>query len=427
MLIQFSVKNFRSIKDEITLQLIKGSGNELSKTNTFDVDAKGAANMGLVRSAVIYGANAAGKSNIIKALAEMKWLVSSSASKLQSEDTLDVEPFMFASDSISQPTEFDIDFIIDGTRYQYGFSATKQRIIEEWLFAYPNGRAQTWFNREYNEESHAYIWSKDSYLTGTKSVWKEATRDNALFLSTAIQLNSKQLEPIYTWFTQKLNAVGFDGIDPTYTAKKIHENKDIKDVLDFLKAGDLGIDDIQVEAKEFNLSELPDGLPTELKKAVAEKLKDTKTLTVKTGHKSLNGGIHYLDLNDESDGTQRIFSLAAPLVESLEEGLVVFIDELHNSLHPSMVKFLVSLFNDPIKNKNNAQLIFTTHETSILSQEVFRRDQIWFCEKNKEQSTSIYSLSDFHVRKGIENIERNYLSGKYGALPFIKKIFMDDK
>jgi AAA15 family ATPase/GTPase len=399
MLIQFSVKNYRSIKDEVTLQLIKDAGKELSDTNTVKVDAKGAKNMGLVKTCVIYGANAAGKSNLFKALAKMAWLVEYSATQLQSDDPLPVEPFLFSTASTEQPTEFDIDFISDGIRYQYGFSASQKRITQEWLFAYPNGRAQTWFNREYDVNSQKTIWSKDGYLTGTKSVYKEATRDNALFLSTAIQLNNKQLEPVYSWFSKILNVIEFDGIDSGMTARKVLGNENKQDVLEFLKAGDLDIDDIQVEEEQPN---------------------NSKTLSVKTGHLSDNGAIQYLKLDDESHGTQKIFSLAAPLIEALEQGLVVCIDELHNSLHPSMVRFLVSLFNDPLKNRYNAQLIFTTHETAILSQDIFRRDQVWFCEKNRAQSSSLYSLSDFKVRKGIENIERNYLSGKYGALPFIK-------
>jgi len=418
MLIQFSVKNYRSIKDEAELQLITDAGKELLDSNTFKPDAKGAGNFSLMKSAVMYGANAAGKSNVINALSKMQWLVKFSATKLQAGAPLDIEPFKFSADSIDQPTEFNVDFVSDDVRYQYGFSATNQRVLEEWLFAYPNGRAQTWFMREYDVKKGDYRWTKDTYLTGSKAIWKDATRDNALFLSTAIQLNSKQLAPIYKWFTKTLRIIGTHDLSHKYTAKQIlSENQSRDEVLAFLKAGDLGIEDLQVS----------DGNPQGdlFKNPLSQEAflthKSSEKLTIQTGHRLEDGSMHYLDLKDESDGTQRMFAFSAPLVEGLQDGAVIFIDELNNSLHPTMVKFLVSLFNSAEENPNNAQLIFTTHETSILSQDVFRRDQIWFCEKNKAQSTSLYSLSDFKVRKGADNIERNYLSGKYGALPFIDK------
>lgn len=417
MLIQFSVKNYRSIKDEIELQLTTNSKAELPN-NIFKPDAKGANNLGLMKSAVVYGPNAAGKSTLIDALDKMRWLVLFSARALHSTQALDIEPFKFSKNSINKPSEFNADFISEGTRYQYGFSASNNRILEEWLFAYPNGRAQTWFMRKFHKETGEYIWTKDAYLTGAKATWKEATRDNALFLSTAILLNSKQLTPVYKWFDCTLQIIGTHDLNSKYTANQIfNDNNAHDDVLAFLKAGDLAIEDIKVKedkARQPETNRDAYGNITELSSQL-------KNLTINTGYRLEDGSMQYLDYKHESDGTQRMFALAAPIIRSLQKGEVVFIDELNNSLHPTMVKFLVSLFNSSEENPNNAQLIFTTHETSILSQEVFRRDQIWFCEKDKSQSTTLYSLSDFKVRKGAENIERNYLSGKYGALPFIKK------
>lgn len=444
MLIQFSVKNYRSIKDEAELQMITDAGKELLESNTFKPDAKGANNFGLMKSAVVYGANAAGKSNIIKALSKMQWLVLNSATKLQSGEQLNIEPFKFSTGSINEPTEFNMDFISESIRYQYGFSANNKRVTEEWLFAYPNGRAQTWFMREYDLDTQQYNWTKDSYLTGAKATWKEATRDNALFLSTAIQLNSKQLSPVYQWFTETLQVIGTHDLSPHQTAYKVLNDSKLKnDILTFLKVGDLGIEDIKIEKDQFASDQLAsvstafgvsligsDGEPHAALKPILpglnKSLYQSGNITIKTRHQLNDGSFQYLDLKDESDGTQRMFAFAAPLVESLQDGAVVFIDELNNSLHPTMVKFLVSLFNSADSNANNAQLVFTTHETSILSQDVFRRDQIWFCEKNKAQSTTLYSLSDFKVRKGADNIERNYLSGKYGALPFIDKSNLGD-
>lgn len=416
MLIQFSVKNYRSIKDEAELQLITDSGKELLDSNTFAPDANGAHNFRLMKSAVIYGANAAGKSNILNALSKMQWLVQFSATKLQADEALDIEPFKFSTDSIDQPTEFNMDFVSDGVRYQYGFSATNQRVLEEWLFAYPNGRAQTWFMREYDVETSGYRWTKDAYLTGSKAIWKEATRDNALFLSTAIQLNSKQLTPVYRWFTDTLRVVEFRGLNHVYSADQMHNLlKSQKETLAFLNAAGLAIDDIRVREEALNPASLPDNMPEELRTT----LQSLGNITVEIGHRSDDGSLHYLDLREESDGTQRTLFFAAHFIDSIRDGAVLIIDGIDNGLHPTVVKYLVSLFNNTDKNTHNAQLVFTTHEASMLSQDVFRRDQVWFCEKTETQSTSLYPLSGFNVRKGAENIGRDYLSGKYGALPFI--------
>lgn len=144
--------------------------------------------------------------------------------------------------------------------------------------------------------------------------------------------------------------------------------------------------------------------------------------SVQTGHMSSTGEIVLFELDDESDGTKKLFSIAGPWLDTLRNGFVLFVDELHDSLHPVLVRYLVSLFHDKSINTKNAQLIFSTHDTSILSQDVFRRDQIWFCEKSEEQCTELFPLSDFRPRKGHENLERGYLSGRYGALPYPKEL-----
>ncbi|TKG21044.1 ATP-binding protein [Vibrio lentus] len=415
MLIQFSAKNFKSIKDEITFQMTKGSGNEISR-NVFVPEATGTTNMSLLKSAAIYGPNASGKSTIVEALNAMKSAVLSSGS----DEDVEYNPFLYSSTTRQAPTEFSIDFICNSVRYQYGFAFNSKVITEEWLFAYPKSRAQTWFYREYDEDTNSSKFTKDGFLTGKKSTWKDATRNDALFLSTAVQLNSKQLKPIYDWFKNTLRSVGFNGVDPYYTATQVLE-KDYKlDVLDFLRGADLDIDDLNIETEDFDESTLPEDMPLSLRKLVIENLKGRKHVNAQTGRKDDEGNIQYLNIDDESDGTKRMFSFAAPIIDCLKHGYVIVVDELHNSLHPAMVQYLVSLFNCTRSNPSNAQLVFTTHETSILSQDIFRRDQIWFCEKGQDKSTSLYSLHDFRVRKGVENIERNYLSGKYGAMPFIE-------
>ncbi len=416
MLIEFNVSNFLSIREQASLSMVATKGPELANENTFLTDISAVPY--LLRSSAIYGANAAGKSNFIKALQLMRGLVLQSSIKVQANEKLPITPFLLDEESSLEPTEFEVTFINQGVRYQYGFSATVERITEEWLLAYPSGKAQRWIERRYDKESCSYQWGGMGNLTGKKELWKEATRSNALFLSTAMQLNNQQLQPVFSWFANKLHIVGFGLWSQSFT-KNFCKNENIKkQITGFLKAADVNIDDIELEEKKINLQNLPDDMPEELRRHLEEEFK----LQVKTIHTLKTGRKVFFDLNDESDGTQKIFALSGPWLDTLENGYILIIDELHDNLHPLMVKFLVSLFHNTETNPKNAQLIFTTHDTSILNQEVFRRDQIWFCEKDIHQATTIYPLTDFSPRKGVENLERGYLSGRYGALPYLTSI-----
>ncbi|MBL6987626.1 MAG: AAA family ATPase [Methylobacter sp.] len=422
MIIEFSVKNFRSIKEQQTLSLVKGKGDEMAEMNSFTPDAK--SSVPLLHSCAIYGANASGKSNIIKAIDTMRKIVIGSARDTQRGDDLPVEPFLFSEESKNQPTEFEIFFIAKGVRYQYGFSLTQKRIHEEWLFAYPEGRSQCWLSRVFIAETQSYDWKPCPYLKGRKKLWQEATRSNALFLSTAIHLNSEQLRPIYDWFTDFFHVIPNAHVHHGFTASLCKKDEYKQKVMRFLKSADLDIQDFIMESAVLDREKVkfPADIPDALKDKLLEELKD-EIVNIKTVHRSDQGQVVYLDMDDESDGTQKLFAFAGPIIDVLENGYVLFVDELHNHLHPKMVFFLVALFHNPKTNPKNAQLIFTTHETSILNQEIFRRDQIWFCEKDDNQCTVLYPLSDFSPRKGAENLERNYLAGRYGALPYIRSLW----
>ncbi len=417
MLVEFSVANFRSLHERQTFSLAKAKGDELAESNTFTTHA--ANEYQLLRSAAIYGPNAGGKSNFLLALNTMKHIVLESAAIQQRGDKLPVTPFRLSQSSLSTPSEFEMMFIVDQVRYQYGFSATVDRIHEEWLLAYPKGRPQRWFGRAWDESTQSYDWELGGNLAGEKQLWQKSTRDNALFLSTAVQLNSEQLQPIYDWFKSTLRMANISGWSPDFSAS-LCEKDEKAQVMDFLHAADLNIEDIIVEKKPFDVKTLPDDMPEQLKDVIAGNLKDKQLIDIKTVHKDIDGKPVIFDFKDESDGTRKLFAFSGPWIDSLAHGYVLFIDELHDNLHPRLVQFLVQLFHNSETNPKNAQLVFTTHETSILNQDVFRRDQIWFCEKDPQQATVVYPLTDFSPRKGRENLELAYLSGRYGALPYVR-------
>jgi len=414
MLIDFKVKNYRSIKDEQDLNMLSTKQKEHIDTHTFTSNAY---SMSLLKTAAIYGANAAGKSNFIKALKAMQEIVVHSATQYQRGVILPVKPFIFDALSKDEPTEFEVHFIANNIRYQYGFSVTQERVVEEWLIAYPKGRPQNWFARVLNTETIApsYDWQFGEKFTGQKQLWQESTRDNALFLSTAVHLNSELLNPVYDWFDKILRITGVGGWNPETTISMCQDNTYKKDILQFLQIADMDIEDIEIEDKSAEYSKKQQsGLLSAF----------VNPISVKMFHKDNSGNKIPLDLKEESDGTQKLFAFIGPWLDSLENGHVLLIDELHDNFHPLMVKFLVGLFHSKITNKSNAQLIFTTHETSILSQDVFRRDQIWFCEK-KDKATELYSLVEFKPKKGVTDLEKAYLSGRYGALPYFKNITLE--
>ncbi|MBI2779625.1 MAG: ATP-binding protein [Gammaproteobacteria bacterium] len=423
MLIEFSVTNFRSIQSRQTLSLAKSKLKESKGLDQNTFTPSELPGLGLLRSAAIYGPNAAGKSNLLLALRTMKDIVVESATEWQRGDEVPVSPFRLDPQSAMAPTEFEVIFIAEGVRYQYGFSATRVQIIEEWLIAYPKVRAQHWFARRWNEKKGGYDWDMGSALQGQKQLWEDSTRSNALFLSTAVQLNSQQLQPVYDWFKKTLRTTSIAGWGPGFTASLCGESVNKAKVLAFLRAADIDIQDVLIERKVFDASDLPKGMSDEIKAMIVKKMEGKEVLAeLNTVHQDSTGKPIAFDFEEESDGTQKLFSFAGPWLDTLKNGYVLFIDELHDNLHPKLVQFLVELFHSDETNPKNAQLVFTTHETSILNQEVFRRDQVWFCEKSDHRSTTLFPLTDFSPRKGRENLEMTYLAGRYGALPYVRKL-----
>lgn len=418
MLVEFSAANFRSIKESQKLTLVAGSGKELLEQNTFDSRLPGFPR--LVRSAVIYGANAAGKTNLVRALQFMQALVLNSAT-FQEATRVAHSPFRLSKQTAARPSEFQVVFADAGVRYEYGLSVDAERFHKEWLIAYPHGRPQNWFERTYHANKDQYEWYFSTKLKGSTRVWRDATRANALFVSTAMQLNSEQLRPVFQWFQKKLVVIGIGGSEfNAGLTFKLFEQPDGKEkLLQFVRAADLGIDDLSLQrataaptmAIEGNIVREPQPqgpVPTLLRVTSYHKATDSKEQVA-------------MDLGEESAGTQRLFHSAGAWLNVLRNGEVILYDELDTSLHPLMSRFLIGLFHAKATNPNNAQLVFTTHDTSLLDREVFRRDQVWFIEKDKRGGSRLYPLSDFSPRKD-ENLERGYLRGRYGALPFIGEL-----
>ncbi|MFK0426965.1 ATP/GTP-binding protein [Campylobacter jejuni] len=420
MLIEFRVENFLSIQDEQILSMMA------SKNNTFfDSHTNGDKKLALLKSSVIYGANASGKSNIVKALQTMKTIVISSAKK-QRGDKLPITPFLLGNED-NKPTKFEIIFIQNDTKYQYGFILNSEKILEEWLLIFgESNRAQKWFERIYNEKEEKYNYSFGTKFLGSKQLWAENTRDNALFLSVAIQLNNEQLKPVFDFFLKYIRVNYIDNWNDVSKATMNILQQDKQKIIDYLKQADLDIEDIIVEEKELDKTSLmQENIPQEIKQMIQADLEKGMKLTktdIKTMHTNQQGKQVLFDmLALESQGTRKFFGLIGPWIEALSQGYTIVVDELNTHLHPLMTKFLVNLFHNEDLNKSNAQLIFTTHDTSILNQDVFRRDQIWFCEK-QNKATKLYPLSDFKVRKDKTNLENDYLLGRFGALPYFKEI-----
>jgi hypothetical protein len=376
----------------------------------------------LLRSAVLYGPNASGKSTLIQALDFMQDRVLYSQKESQAGDEIDTVPFKLSAESRALASEFVIAFVEQGVRYEYGFRCNRQRFVEEWLFAYPLGRAQKWFHRVYDTEADKDVYKFSSSFEGDRKRqdWRAQTRPNALFLSTAIQLNNTQLKPAFDWFNQRLRVVeSAQRLSAGYTIGRCKKEADRAKVLAFMNSADLSIADISLKTTVFSPESLPKDLPTQVKEEFSRQMDGKEITSVKFVHSDTqtNAPIEF-DEDEESDGTRALFAFAGPWLDVTENERVLVVDELDTSLHPLLVQHLVKLLHH-IGTKT--QLIFTTHDTTLLSQKLLRRDQVWFMEKDKSRATRLYPLSDFSPREN-EAVERGYLNGRYGGIPFLKDL-----
>jgi AAA15 family ATPase/GTPase len=423
MLIQFSVRNFRTFKEKATLSLIASNYDKDREAENMLEDAN--FNLRVLKSAVIYGANASGKSKFMEALLFMRSFAISSSRESQKGDEIEVHPFKLNVETENEPSEFEVIFTYNNVMYRYGFEANKEVVVSEWLYYRPKTKEVELFFRDYqNFDIHSRNFNK-----GAIGVKEGLVRDNALLLSLAAQLNDATSIQVIEWF-KKLKIIsglreeGYKGYTMSKTKDPLHKQK----MLELLKAADLGIQDIKLEMLDI------DALPKDMSKEMRDRLiRESKEENAEifsdiiTTHKKYNNDKQFVENinfsmdDDESSGTQKFFALTGPVLDVLENGYTLVVDELDSKLHPNLICKLVSLFNSKELNPNNAQLIFNTHDTNLLSSGLFRRDQIWFTEKNKFGEARIYSLADFktdEVRK-TEPFEDNYIRGKYGAIPFL--------
>ena len=414
MLAEFRVKNFRSLRDEQVMSLVASSDETLRDSHTIPTGIKAVPT--LLRSAVVYGANASGKSNLIKAIQFMRGVVLESATLQPSQAFSGLQPFKLDSESKHQPTEFEVTFILDGVRYQYGFAMTTNRIVSETLLVYRAFKPQRWFDRRFDPESGKDIYHLGSGLKGAKSLWEGATRPNALFLSTAAQLNSDALRPIFDWFANGLVIFNeHTQLSLDFSVQMLKHQDRRKTICDFLRAADISISDIEVATKQARVHSFRFDLAT----GKREENDGEQSVDELRFHHETEQGKAIFDLRDESNGTRNLLSLAGPLLDILSKGIVLIVDELDTSLHTLLVQAIVHLFHQPEVNAGGAQLLFTTHDTALLgAYGLFRRDQIWLVDKGSEQSSTLYPLTDFGARKN-EALERGYLQGRYGAVPFL--------
>ena len=406
MILEFSVKNFLSFKEKVTFSMIANSNKELND-NYVEIGGNK-----VLKSAAIYGANASGKSNLFKILTLVVLMLRSSNS-VDINAKLPLIPFKLDKGSVNKPSEFEIKFILDETRYVYGFIADKDKIYDEYLYYYPNGRETKIFDRT-NINEYSYTQKDEKILREIET--KNA--QNKFFLATATNWNFDKTKAAYNFLTNGIGTCNNLEILKNMAYKMYETNPDyLKDfAIDFLQKADFNIEDYQISQID-----VPGEFLTAIPEFITKTLPDNpKAYQVLFKHKNSD---NYLSIDEESLGTQMIFAFIPFLADSLKNKKVLIIDELDKSLHPFLVQYIVEIFNDAEINKNGSQLIFNTHDTNLLDLNILRRDQIWFTEKNSETGESdLYSLSDFSVRKQ-ENVEKGYMLGRYGAVPFIKNDF----
>jgi hypothetical protein len=418
MLLEFRTGNFLSFKSKKTLSLEATSIKEHIETNIVQLER-----VHLLKGAVIYGANASGKSNFIKAMSTMIRLVSQSFDSSSTEE-LGIKPYLLSTETFDKPSFFEIIFLIENKRYRYGFEVDNLSIQSEWLFESQKKAEKALFLRQGEgiDVSSNFKEAKDL---------EEKTRGNALFLSVIDQFNGPIAKSIMKWFSNFITVSGLSHERyKSVTFKMLEDEKTKPQLLEFYKKLDLGFDEIDLEKEPLDTKDFSKVFSENLLKQFLSDLEGRTKLNIKTLHKKFNQEGEYDSLekfdmrSQESSGTNKIFNISGPIFDVLQNGGVLIVDELDASLHPLMTLTITKLFNSVELNKHHAQLIFATHDTNLFEYGHYRRDQIYFVEKDTYGASDVYSLVEYKeddgkkVRKD-RSFEKDYIQGRYGAIPFI--------
>ena len=401
MLIQFSFENYRSFKNPETLSLMASSGKE-NLGNTFDSTAGR-----LLKSVAVFGSNAAGKSNLIKALVSSIMIIRTTGVRQLDEAIPFVDPFLFDPEG-KKESSFEYDFVANGKRYIYGFSCTTSQVCSEQLLVYKTQKPTTVFKRD--KESYQFT---DLKYKQELSPLAARNIPNKLFLATATSLNASSTKDAFLWFSKFIDVYDTSDPIPMFTMFDRDEDGSLKSFTKkLLKESDINISDYTIESRDVERpSFYQNGVPIPGK---AYLVNAEHVITSENGQKAF-----LLPMKEESQGTQNLFFLSPQIKRALDNGFVFCVDELDSSLHPTLLLYLVGLFNSPETNPKNAQLILTTHTTELLSMHYMRRDQIYFVDKDNENGVSdLYSLDEYSIRTR-EDVRKSYLNGKFGAIPSI--------
>jgi AAA15 family ATPase/GTPase len=415
MLIAFSVENFRSIRDLQTLSLEEArSDDHLEWSNVFTAGKRR-----LLKAAAIYGPNASGKSNLLRAMMWFRTFVLNSSREGQAGDPIDVVPFLLGSHTENEPSHFEIEFFWQEHEYRYGFRVTPTQVMEEWLFRrQPGSKPAKLFTREGKD----FDVSAEFFKEG-KGL-EERTRPNALFLSVCAQLNGPESAKVIAWMRRLRSVSGLHDAEVLgFTARRLTDAGHRADLLALAQQADFNITALRSEIEELTERNLPSDAPDILRRQVGKGRMLLRN-DIKVSHDKLDaegkivGQVEFDLTRDESQGTQKFIALSGPITHTLEEGSILIVDEFEARLHPRLTQAILDLFHGAA-NRSNAQLICATHDVTLLEPDRFRRDQVWFCEKNKEGATELYSLAEFDPKdvRPDSKFSRRYMLGLFGAVP----------
>lgn len=426
MLVKFSVQNHRAIRERQTFSMVADDIKERLEPPYHVARTGFKAAPFVLRDACLFGGNGSGKTSFVNAIEFMSNLVRISSYR-EAEDIIPTRCFTFHSEWEKKPSEFEITFIHKSTLYQYGFSVTRHRVLEEWLFSRDksSGRWRRLFTREYKSSQKKYCWFvSPRYVKGERNSWSLNTRKNALFLSTAIQLNAKgDIKSAYDWIVKNLHTLSMlEDNDPIfrYTVDRFSENSWKKKTLNFLQEVDINLSDLMVEAKDIDIND--ESVISEVPEIMRKVLKGSgdikgKSIRVRFFRKNNRNRLIPLAIMQESSGTRDLFTLSGPIIDTLERGNTIVIDELNLGLHPIALQSLIALFCDPAINTKNAQIIFTTHDASIVENTYSECDQVWLMDKdNRSLAAQLTSLTQFEDST-TKNFSKDYLRGRYGGVP----------